>query len=392
MSVLSRSVLRFVNIFVFSWWLLLYFSVKAAPSEELFVIFVSTKLPHHTSISWLIDLSLYSLLQVFRTHPRLELHLKIYAQCEPNSTIEPELLSASAQVHSTFSEYIDSIRYTETEVKKYFTSTEVYCGGILSEALCHSIRTIPPKLSGVNRYYFLLEHDWILLPNQIRMKRGPLSDVFPSGYEYVLFQRGDRARGNLLSQSPRIYKATEYASNPYLASEKFMENILFSPACSSKRTRSPTWELDLGSQIQSSTIPIALLDPKRGNTVLYHWDGRYAAWAQQKHAGVIFDDLRALSTSFRLQRPAAHSKLSGKILKAITSRCRTFKRSCRPYAMREEFMETLMKFIRSDPERFASPEHAISEFVSGDREFESMPTAGYLPMREQLRVALDRTP
>ena len=389
MSVLSRPVLRFLNIFVFSWWLLSYFSVKVAPSEELVVIFVSTKLPHHTSISWLIDLSLYSLLQVFRTHPHLELHLKIYAQCGPNSTIEPEVLSESTQIHSTFSEYIDSIRYTETKVKKYFTSTEVYCGGILSEALCHSIRTIPPKLSGVNRYYFLLEHDWILLPNQIRMKRGPLSDVFPSGYEYVLFQRGDRARGNLLSQSPRVYVGKEYANNPYLATEEFMEYISGSDRCLSKNTRSPTWELDLGSQIQSSAIPIALLDSKRGNTVLYHWDGRYAAWAQQQHVGVIFYDLRALSTSFRLHRPAAYSKLSGKLLKAISSRCRTFERSCRPYAMREEFMSLLMKFNRLDPERFASPAHAISEFVSGDREFESMPMTGYLPMRKQLREFLE---
>lgn len=270
-------------------------------------------------------------------HKGIVYDLGVYMPC--SSVVKQRVSSfRESDVETSLHEYTRGVVSVVDTFKQGFENIKFYCAGLLPVAFCHFKHA---KLD--YDYYFLLEHDWLMLPTRLNATvHDILKAMEISGVDYALLQRGTRPFTELLTLNPVILSVTPYYSNnPFLATATFMKRIgSESSLCRNpKLMKDRLWERAVESFATKNHMNIAIvgasLDPQ-----IYHMDGQFFKFARQERIGPIF----GLSEAGEWLNGSVSDDV---MLSAIETTCLVNPGCCAPYYFRDIFATKLVSFARS---------------------------------------------
>lgn len=350
---------------------------KELAGPDIYVALVSNKVPRFSEISWMLELSLISFLHSFRVSAE-QVHLSVYMECSTRTLQEAQPYDDTF-VEPEYISYVTSVVDVVNRVRASIGTVAFYCTSSLGQAVCHS-KTAMFESGMMDGLFFLLEHDWIVLPSQIGasvkyIKQAMMKKVV----QYVLLQRGDRAVMSAIAGYSELRVTDLYSNNPYFASFAFLERLTDeSNLC--KRTTEASWERSVEKYCKSHCSGLAVLRVKTKGSALYHVDGRYLSTAKLYSIGALFDSLQQAVQEFSRREMDALT-----LIKLIDIKCRKLPSDCDPYFHRRKFPELIRPLVVQRAGQGLSLEQVIAEFSGEDpRQFLS----GKFKGRKELEEAL----
>lgn len=319
---------------------------------QLTLVFVSDRVPDIEKFSWMPLLSIQSFVSTFSLPRRdVQVSARFYISCEraeaKRSVYKPTLLMDS-KVSIEHTEYTEIFVNLRARFAAAFNEIDIFCSSQLADALCHMKETMRP-----DSLFFLLEHDWVILPSQFEGSLPSIGRTLRShgaAFEYALLQRGDRLTKKWRAGSA-LEKGRLYSNNPFLATGSFLEKLTNQGFCTYNVS---SWEKNVESYCKRrKQCKLAVVRPKR-RTSLYHMDGRFLSFAANHSLGPLFDGSllpKGSSSSIQLSPE--------RVISAIASMCASLPDPCSPYFLRHEFAAKIHEFAR----RRGFPETASSEYM-----------------------------
>lgn len=339
----------------------------------LYIAFVSSHVPGKKSfIQTLHEISLQSLVDALQLLSNdVEVRLGYYLECSSHTT-DFDVRELAVDDEHTMSLITQSM----AKFRSVFSSWSAYCSPALSHSICHARKQLD-MFTDVSEapFFFLMEHDWILFPSQVQLSVPMFASLRREiGVEYVLLDRGDRKRGKLRARHPPLYEATEYANNPFMATQEFIE--LFTDEdteiCRSLIDRTD-WELAAGKilfQRNKNSLQMTLLGPRSGKTTMFHWDGRFASLQDARTIGPLHQVLRGATQGDDALR---------NLVRQLEIVCQDFNFECRPYFLRVELMSALSQYIAEHEIRDCVLQDVISLAFNISTVHAQALTTGHLP-------------
>lgn len=320
----------------------------------LYIAFVSSHVPGKKAfINTLHEISLQSLIDALNL-PSVEVEVRLgyYLECSSHTT---DFDVYEPPVDDEFLYEMSLITQSMAKFRSVFSSWSAYCSPALSHSICHARKQLD-MFTDVSEapFFFLMEHDWILFPSQVRLSVPMFASLRREiGVEYILLDRGDRKHGKLRASHLPLYEATEYANNPFMSTQFFIELFTDGDTEVCGRLIDKTdWELVAGKILfqhnKKNSSQMTLLGPRSGKTTMFHWDGRFASLQDARAIGPLHQVLRGATQGDDALR---------NLVRQLETVCQDFNFECRPYFLRVELMSALSQYIA---------EHAIRDCVLQD--------------------------
>jgi len=306
-------------------------------APAIYLAFVTNNVPNFGNISWMTELALVSFLRAFPTGSK-SVHLAVYLECYTRNQEEkrPRRYTSSV-VEPMHASYAYEVLKAIGALEKFFSSVEYFCTPSLGQAVCHSYDMMSVPLAQYNAF-FLLEHDWVILPSQVTLNVFSVVEALTSEVEYILMQRGDRSKKGPIKRFPGLESTDVYANNPFFANEKFLRRIVDAGLCN--HTLEPRWERLVEKHCKRTNCSLSVMVTGVRGSGLYHMDGRYMSTAQLHGTGPIFNELGEATAQF-LRGDSSSSEL----VDMIDAECRKLKGDCGPYFHRYKFAELLSSVV-----------------------------------------------
>jgi len=347
---------------------------------SLYIAYVTSHISGGAKVQGLYEVGLQSLLDVLQLpSPDVDVRLGYYLQCSSKR-------NRTAQTPDVFDLSIDDsqldLNTLSGIMKRFahiFNTSNAYCSSKLSHAVCHAQQQLESFTTSTHEpFFFLMEHDWILLPSQVQLTPEHFMKLSSAhNIQYILFDRGDRRYGGRRTHflhSPRLYDATEYANNPFICTKNFLAHLGKELEMCSEHIESERWELEVSERIfrDGRSSEMSILAPRYGKTTMYHWDGRFFFLMQNLASGPV----TVLNTALKSKCFDPRS-----VVKQIDIFCRGYSEECRPYFLRYIFIRILNNYKNKHQILDCNTDQLISRVFSMSRGETSFFTKGYLPQQ-----------
>ena len=315
---------------------------------------MTNNVPNFKNISWMTELALVSFLHAFCTGST-RVHLAVYLECyTKNQEQRPRSLESSV-IDPLHAPYAREVQTVIRRLESLFSSVEYHCTPSLGQAVCHSHDVISGSRAQYDAF-FLLEHYWVILPSQATLGVSSVVEALASEVEYILMQRGDRAKTGPIKRFPGLQSTNLYSNKPFFANAKFLRRIIDSGLCN--HPLEPHWERLVERPCKKTHCNLSVMLTNVKGSGLYHMDGRYMSTAQMHGTGPIFHELREATTQF-LRGDSSASDL----IDVIDAECRKLKGGCGPYFQRYKFAELLSSVVDEHRGTGKSLEDVILNFT-----------------------------
>lgn len=312
---------------------------------SLQLVLISSRFSDFSSHSWTLALALRSFLRSFELpDERIHLSLSVYLQCSLNSRY-PLFDETSAEwVHEDFTDYVSEVKMISQRFSRSFSTVAFHCAGTVASAFCHLSQS---AIIENKQYFFVLEHDWILLPSQIKPNAYKLMKAMgKGGHEYALLQRGDRESKHYLSRSLGLRRSRLYSNNPFMARSSFFHKLA-SNEMICRRSKTSNFEHGIETFCKKKCNIVLLESVKRAGLSIYHVDGKLLSFARSVRAGLLLDPAFSIRTTLET---STGINISFADLDAVTGAvdtiCRDSSQICDPYYMRNVLTDKLETFVR----------------------------------------------
>ncbi len=321
-------------------------STKATNTNISLVLISSPVANFEENLAWMIRLTIQSALRSFRLpDEKVTLDLLVFFPCKSNFHHPAQPYSVQL-VQNGYEAYTRSVFRGIDTVAREFATISFHCAGLFSTAICH----LAEKPQMLRTTYFVIEHDWVVLPSQVNLIGGEVADFISHNdfnISYVLLQRGDRSITNnkplfFHEHSARLYRGRQYSNNPFMSTGKFLKDLTSASGLCTDLTsghwerRAEKYALDSGLSEQ-----IALLVPSNtsNRANLYHIDGKLLAFAQKLSVGALFEAGNPPHVSF----DQTH------VIDNLDSYCQHLPNICSPYYLRSALLARVLTYAKSLP-------------------------------------------
>ena len=306
-------------------------------NPKVYVALVSNKVPQFGNVSWMITLAVRSFLISFPISSD-NVRLAVYVECAEQTSDATRSLDRSA-VSTSRTDYVLALKESLQQFTSEFRSIDYYCTSSLGQAVCHA-RMVMPTLGIKDGMFFLLEHDWVLMPSQMTASLTEIHSAMRSGsVEYVLLQRGDRKAYSRTQNNPNLRETDMYSNNPFFSSLGFLARVTDNTHLCSQ-AHDPKWERLVEAHCKLQRCKTAVLQTKKKGAAIYHVDGRYLSTASKYGLGPLFNALNEKTKNFQLGQLSATE-----LITAIDLECRTLNHECDPYFHRRAFSTLLRPLV-----------------------------------------------
>jgi len=338
--------------------LILCWRSSTAQQPDVYVALVTNKVPEFSGISWILELALISFLRSFRMSSK-QVHLAVYMQCTTTALSDAQPYNTN-RTEPGFAKYIETVRETVEKLQSKVASLEFYCTSSLGQAVCHSRKGMM-QASMTNGIFFLLEHDWIILPSQIGVSIEYIKrSLSNKAVEYILLQRGDRAEKSTVAGYGKLRITDLYSNNPYFASFSFLTRLVEeSDLC--QRVSDVRWERLVEKYCKMHECSLSVLGVNTKGSALYHIDGRFLSTAKRHSVGILFNDLHEA-----VKRYITSTIDAATFINYVDMKCRKLPSDCDPYFHRRYFPTLIRPLVMERAGHGQSLEEVIAEFTGED--------------------------
>lgn len=347
-------------------------------ATTLYVSFVSSHIPEAEKYSWMAELSLTSFLMSFQQPIQgVQLVLNVYMQCKETKIRDVAQLEET-KVSDSLMGYVDATVRSISRFKGAFAKIEYFCSSLLGQAVCHTGKVIRNTAQNKRDYFFLLEHDWILLPSKLQQNLRSMFDLLDSSVSYITLQRGGRTQYEMLPGKLNL-RRYGYTNNPYLSSISFLKRITSTKADLCSKASIRDWEYITSRYCTEHNCKTSLMGTPGSHPSIYHVDGRFLSYAANTSTGPLFQNLRTSMTRYMAQETAAQT-----IIREIDQTCTKYGYLCSPLYVRKKFMLHLFEFAMQNQMKNLGLIPTIAKFLN-DSLLATQIAKGELPGRACLR-------
>lgn len=324
----------------------------------IYITFVSSHIPEAEKYAWMAELSLTSFLMSFQQPIQgVQLVLNVYMQCKEAKLRDVERLQET-KVSDSLMGYVNATVQCISKFNGAFAKIEYFCSSLLGQAVCHTGRIIRNTAQNKRDYFFLLEHDWILLPSKLQQNLRSMFDMLDSSVSYITLQRGGRTQYEMLPGKLNL-RRYGYTNNPYLSSISFLKRITSTKDDLCSKASTMDWEYITSRYCTERNCKTSLMGTPGSRPSIYHVDGRFLSYAANTSIGPLFETLQTSMMKYIAQETSAQT-----IIREIDQTCTKYSYLCSPLYIRKKFMLHLFEFTMKNQMKNVGLIPSIAKFLN----------------------------